>query len=70
MTDIAKIPKESEIDYASRIFSDNRRGASYWGGCAQISITFKAAEEAGARARIAVRHAERLIEKRERRIVR
>lgn len=67
---IGKSPEESAVDFASRIFSDNRRGADYWGTCAKISIAFKAADEAYSRALVAARYARRLIEKRERRSVR
>jgi hypothetical protein len=57
-------PGESMLDFASRIFTDNRRGAGYWGTCARISMQFKDSVDAGIRARIAARYAARLLDKR------
>ena len=48
------------VDY----FTNNRRSAEYWGGRAIISIHFNAPEEAAERARVAVRYAARLLDKR------
>jgi hypothetical protein len=57
-------PGESMLDFASRVFTNNRRGARYWGACARISMMFKDSVGAGMRARIAARYATRLLSKR------